>query len=228
MPADGRMMDKPLMDWSLTFRLLAHEIRAPIAVISGYTRMLREGRLDGADRSRALEQIESAAARLAQYGRQSSDLGRWLQGLDGSRQPIAAEDLVTRAVELVTFDEARLERKADGLGGLHVPCSDGEAVSAALASLMEAAAREAAAEPVRVLVRRGSEAFEFFAGPAAAARWNDPLQGPEHGEAPGIDRGGMGLAFVLAAAVVQAHGGQIWSMGGRQGLIALRLPARQG
>jgi len=225
------MMKIP-MDWAPTFRVLAHELRAPTAVIGGYARMLREGRLAEADRGRALEQIEQAANRLSQFGKQASDIGRWLGAPSSGRQDVDAAELVPRAVALVALDTDRIERDdQSGLDAVTISCFDVDAVAASIATLIEAAAREAVADPVRVLARAGSSsppAFEVFAGPSRAPAWSNSLAGPEQGDAPGIERGGMGLAFILAAAVTMAHGGQLWSIGGRQGVLALRLPAARG
>ena len=66
------------MDWPVALRVLAHEMRSPSTVISGYARMLREGRLDEAHRVRASAQIEKAAGQLGTLSRQVSDLVRWI------------------------------------------------------------------------------------------------------------------------------------------------------
>lgn len=219
------------MEWAPVFRVLSHELRAPTAVVAGYARLLREGRLPEPDRLQALAQIEQAAGRLSQFGRQASDLARWLIPPGDRMTAVPAGELLDRATAVSGLPASRIIR-ADGEGAHQaaISCLDAEAVAAAVASAMEAAAREAIDAPIRVAMRRvpDGSACDVLVGPAESAAWNAEVPGPETGDPPGIDRGGMGLAFILAAAIAHAHGGQLWSVGGRQGLVGLRLLISRG
>jgi signal transduction histidine kinase len=214
------------MDYAPVFRVLSHELRAPTAVIGGYARLLREGRLQEPERLQALVQIEQATAKLSQFARQASELAHWLVPRSATGAAVRAGELIHRAGTKCSVAADRILLECDEpasaavIEGVNV-----EALAAAIASIMEAAGREAVEGPIRVRVRHtpGSPPWDLFVGPAAAAAWSDRVNGPESGDPPGVDRGGMGLAFILAAAVTQAHGGELWSVGGRQGLVALRL-----
>jgi len=113
---------------------------------------------------------------------------------------------------------------------MRLACLDFEALAAAIAACMAAVAREAVDGPLSVLARPAPErgACDILMGPATAKAWSEGVSQSDLGEDPGLDRGGMGLAFVLGAVVTMAHGGRIWSAGGRQGLVCLRLPAARG
>jgi hypothetical protein len=139
---------------------------------------------------------------------------------------VTASELIHRASTKCSVPGDRILLECDEpasaavIGGVNI-----EALASAIASIMEAAGREAIDAPVRVKARHtaGLAPWDLFVGPAEAAAWSEGNNGPESGDPPGVDRGGMGLAFILAAAVTAAHGGELWSVGGRQGLVALRL-----
>jgi hypothetical protein len=188
--------------------------------------LLREGRLQEPERLQALVQIEQATAKLSQFARQASELAQWLVPRSAAGTAVTAGELVHRASNKCSVSADRILLECDEpasaavIEGVNV-----EALAAAIASIMEAAGREAIDAPIRVRARHtaGQAPWDLFVGPAASAAWSDRIDGPESGDPPGVDRGGMGLAFILAAAVTAAHGGALWSAGGRQGLVALRL-----
>lgn len=214
------------MDYAPVFRVLSHELRAPTAVIGGYARLLREGRLEEPARMQALVQIEQATAKLAQFARQASELAHWLVPGSATGASVTAGELLHRASTKCSVAADRILLECDEPSGAAVFNGvNAEALAAAIASILEAAGREAVEAPIRVKARHtpGQAPWDLFVGPDAAAAWSNGLNGPESGDPPGVDRGGMGLAFILAAAVTSAHGGELWSVGGRQGLVALRL-----
>jgi hypothetical protein len=217
---------------AIAFRVLAHEIRGPSAVISGYARMFREGRLTGNDLSDAVQRIEQAAARLSQFGRQASDLAKWLGEPPAPAQPISVSALVERAIPLSGVTSERLSQSLEAnTETMRLNCLDVEALAKAVGACLAAVAREAGDGPIALVARAAldSTACDILAGPANAQAWRkDVSESDLAGEDPGMDRGGMGLAFILAAAVTLAHGGRMWSAGGRQGLVCLRLPVARG
>jgi len=219
------------MDYAPVFRVLSHELRAPTAVIGGYARLLREGRLQEPDRQQALAQIEQATAKLAQFARQASELAHWLVPGSAKGTSVTAGELIQRAIAKCAVAPDRIQLECDEaasaavIHGVNI-----EALAAAIASILEAAGREAIDGAIRVRVRHTPDLapWDLFVGPAGSPAWSGPLDGPDSGDPPGVDRGGMGLAFILAAAVTLAHGGELWSVGGRQGLVALRLLISRG
>ncbi len=79
---------------------MSHELRTPLSVILGYTDMLADEGLDGADRARTLGRVRSAGLELLEMIEATLSLGR----LDAGRDPAAIESIEVTAVldELAT------------------------------------------------------------------------------------------------------------------------------
>jgi hypothetical protein len=219
------------MDWRSTLNLLAHELRSPASVIMGYTRMLREGRLDDEARLQALVQIERAAARLSLAGRQISDLSRWLAlgpGVSGHSLPIGA--LVARAVSGSEASDRISVAVSSAAATMVVQTLDRDSLPDAVGAVVNAVIREALGEPIRLLVRRADPlaACDILVGPATKLAEATDVAGPETGLPFGLDRGGQGLALVVAATVLFAHQGELWTIGGQAGFVGIRLLASEG
>jgi signal transduction histidine kinase len=218
------------MDWPSTLNLLAHELRSPASVIMGYTRMLREGRLDDEARLQALVQIERAAARLSLVGRQTSDLSRWLSVGTGSASrsvPIGA--LVARAVSGSEAPDRISVAVSPAAATMLVTTFDSDSLRDAVGAVVHAVLREGLGEPIRLVARRADlqVACDILVGPSSQLAEAADFGGPEHGSPLGLDRGGQGLALVLAAAVFLAHQSQLWTITGRPGVVGIRLLATE-
>lgn len=214
------------MDWPRVFSLLAHELRSPAGVIAGYARMLSEGRLTSDDQLQAFAQIERAAGRITTISRQASDLSRWLgPEMDGA-SPVAVADLMTRAVAQ-TAAPARVTIDASPeANALNLPAIDRAALTAAIAAAVDAVCREVSDGGVVISPRVDAEdaACDILIGSttALAALPERPSRDPSVTQWS-ADRSGMGLALVLGAVVVLAHGGQLCSFGERRDVLAIRL-----
>ena len=79
---------------------LSHELRTPMNAIIGWTHLLRSGKLEEAQRTRALESIDRAARSQAQLIEDLLDVSRIVSGkLHMSMQPVDLHSVAERALE---------------------------------------------------------------------------------------------------------------------------------
>jgi hypothetical protein len=211
------------MDWPTALAVLAHELRSPAQVISGYTRMLSEGRLDDGQRERVFNQLESAAGRVGLISRQAAELAYWQ-----SRPPLVAHgvtlgDLVTSASSVSASPNRISARLSPPAEVVRVRALDNVALSTALATILEMASRDVTDDTILVVSRAsGSEdTCDVLIG--AGDRLPPAGQTPEADGHLSIERGGCGLALVLAVAVLEAHGATLWNVRGRTGIVGITL-----
>ena len=214
------------MDWPRVFSLLAHELRSPASVIAGYARMLGEGRLTGDDQAQAYAQIERAASRITTISRQAADLSRWLSPEMDGATPVVFADLMTRAIAQCAAPERVTVDASAEAGALRLPTLDRAALTGAFTAAIDAVCREAIDGPIAVRPRvdTGDGACDILIGPPEALSTLPALPSRDPSVTQwSADRGGMGLALVLAAVVVLAHGGQLCTFNGRRDIISIRL-----
>jgi signal transduction histidine kinase len=214
------------VDISNILHVLAHELRTPVGIAHGYVRLLLDDRLpQEADRRRALEQTQKALARLSDLSHESTALAAWYERDQQAEHSIAARTLIDRVASgdytaPVEIDAAALD------DAVRVRSVDVEALIGALTTVVKATARELRAEPcvVRARVASSGQQLEVLTGASEqlAALASGP-QGDAAG-AIGLERGGLGLALVHAAAVLDAHGAERWTINGSRQTIGLRLP----
>ncbi len=220
------------MTLQTAFKVLAHEIRSPAGVITGYTRLLRDGRLDAAGQLDALTQIDRAADRMAQFGRQAAELGAWLEPRTTTTPDVMkVSAVIDGAVRTTASPDHVTTSAAAGAGALHVSALNRDALLMAIGALIEATAREVktlgGAVHLAARVDAPSASCELLCGPAAQLAAADKVAqvpGPDHADPFDIDRGGLGLQLILGAVVLETHGATLWSTGGRQGIVGVRLP----
>jgi K+-sensing histidine kinase KdpD len=189
--------------------------------------MLTEGRLAESDRAQAYAQIERAARRLTSIGQQASDLAHWLRpSLDGAT-PMDLSALVAQALTRVATPDRVVTHDSIETSALKIPAIDREALTSAMSAVIDAVCRETIDDDVCISARvdRDAGACDILIGPAEVV---DGL--PDHAARDGsttaqmsAEREGLGLALVVSAVVVLAHGGQLSTVGGRRDVIALRL-----
>jgi hypothetical protein len=102
---------------------------------------------------------------------------------------------------------------------------DDAALSGALATVIDAVSREVIDDTV-LIVSRVSEtpdARDLLVGAGGLLERPDQTAGPNGAVALSLERGGLGLALVLAAAVLDAHGASVWTVGGQTGIVGITL-----
>jgi hypothetical protein len=228
------------LDAPALLTLLVHELRTPANVVGGYLRMLQDPRAGAlSDRqaqlvAHALRSWDQLVAMLAD----ASALARLQRG-EGRRpgQPLAASGLAAAAAAAfvaphpgtATLTPTAAD-PAPGAAGHPVPLhGDAQALALALAACARAVARGArppAHLVVSPVVLPDAAHVAFLLAPEPAVR---ELRSPQAAWQPADRlRGGLGLEFLLAAASIEAAGGQVEQPASGPGVGALRvvLPVR--
>lgn len=188
--------------------------------------MLLDGRLaTAADQHRALEQIRDVLGRIAQLSREASEAAAWLERLERAAfERVDVRAILDHAIS-VTRRTHHLLYDCE-LGPATLVTTDRDALGTAIASLLEATAREHPGQPMHVRVRahRATAQLELLAGPAD--RLSILGAGPDGPDATPlvVERGGLGLALVTAALVVGAHGAVTWTINEERGACGIRVP----
>lgn len=227
-----------MMKWESAFRVVAHELRTPAGVISGYARMLMSGRLDEASRDEALRQLERAAGRLGDLAQQSSDLAGWLAPpeLEASTEytlvPISA--IVVRAAESAATPE-RVKVVGDPAAienACQLRTREPRALAAALASVIDATARElpTRSSEIGVTVRRSPmpNACDVVVGPPSLIEAIHIDHDLATNSTFNLEGGGLGLHLILGAVVLDAHGASLWASRDVRGVNGVRIPVSAG
>lgn len=204
-------------DWTT---VVAHDLRQPLTVITGYANLLRNhlGEGDGADpANRAVEHISSAAHNLKRMIEDLLDLSRIeTNRLQLRRQGVDLSDLILTVLERSSELAEEHPVEADvprTVGSIEV---DPERVEQVLGNLLSNAAKYGyPRSPIQVALRRldnevavsltnygvGIPADEI---PNLFTRFNR-LDEATHRQIPGL-----GLGLYIAKGLVEAHGGTIW------------------
>lgn len=213
--------------------LAVHELRTPLAVVSGYLRMLlheQAGAITDTQR-KMLEETGKSCARMGALIAEMSELERLEAG--DVTVPSVPFDLAALIVELASGilegDDRGVRLEVRATRPVMVT-GDRTRLGAALMALMHATLRERG-EPGVILV-------ECSTLPDTSQTWVMVTIGDEtvtqslvdaaRAPDPPFDewRGGLGLALPVGRRVIEAHGGAVWSAPGstpRAG-SALRLP----
>jgi light-regulated signal transduction histidine kinase (bacteriophytochrome) len=222
------------VEFPKVLRVLSHELRGPLGVMQGYVRLLKTKHADDAAETRMLTAILDATGRITAIARQASDLAMWQDGpaVDRDEETVSARHLVERA-----FADAA-GRVAVDLGEetarFEIETPNAAALAAAIGSVVEAVQRDVPDTPFAVRVRTGPRADRLLlaagAAPSVAALsedWRERAVG-DGGPELAFDRGGQGLALVLAGTVLEAHGAEVRSVAGSPGVMLLTLPKERG
>ena|SRR5579864_6699908 len=211
------------MDWPTTLAVLAHELRSPAQVISGYTRMLSEDRLEHGQRQRVLNQLESAAGRISLISRHASELAYWQSQPPVVAHGVSLANLVTSASAGSASPDRISARLSPAAEVIQVRALDDAALSTALTTIMDMASRDVTDDRILVISSATATRDTCDIVIGAGAFLPPAEQTPEADGAFSIERGGFGLAVVLAVAVLEAHGATLWNVRGRTGIVGIRL-----
>jgi signal transduction histidine kinase len=214
------------MNWPRILSLLAHELRSPSSVITGYTRMIREGRLDAASRAQAVKQIERAAGVVSNIGRQASELSRWMSfDADGAAfaKAVPLPPIIANAVHRIETKSTINLHVDPAVEHACVRIFERDALAVALSHLIGAVCREALGQTIQVVVSPGPDAqsCDIVAAQESAGDVREIAKRDD--AAPLFELGGWGLSLVVGSAVVAAHGGTVFTDTERPGAVRVRL-----
>lgn len=218
------------VDTASVLRVLAHELRSPTGVAQGYLKMVLDGRLPGAaDQQRAIEQTRDAVGRIAALSREVSDVASWLDRPESPRalwRPLSARSLLDTVVARAGQDA--VDSSLFSLdSAIAVRTCDEAALTAALASLMSATIREAPRARLSLLANVSDSPPAYLDIIVGTPELTQALSsGPSAPDADRIalERGGLGLALVMALLVLDTHRATVWTARGQRAALAVRLP----
>lgn len=218
------------VDIGNVLHVLAHELRTPAGIAQGYLRMLIDDRLtDPADRRKAIEQAQKAIARVSELANEGSQLATWVEQPHGSvDQRIDARWLIDRVVADASSGLTLSSRVDIAPAAGDVRTIDADALTHALVAVTKATARELRNKPCTIAARvedrvaidmwigQEDQFAALYAGPSA------PDAGPLS-----LERGGVGLSLLYAAAVLERHGAAAWTVNGSRTTVGIRLPIEE-
>ena len=228
--SDGRLDVGMPVDIGNVLHVLAHELRTPAGIAQGYLRMLMDDRLtDPADRRKAIEQAQKAIARVSELANEGSQLAAWVgRPQDAANDRIAARALIDRVVAGASNGVTLSAHVNLTPSAGEVATVDADALTNALVAVTKATARELRNKPCAIAARIADGAAidmwigleeqfaALHAGPAAPDA--QPLA---------LERGGVGLSLVYAAAVLERHGATAWTVNGSRTTVGIRLPIEE-
>ncbi|WP_313021796.1 ATP-binding protein [Mobilicoccus sp.] len=204
--------------------LVAHELRAPLASVKGFSTTLlrRWDRFTDAQKHLMIETIEADADRLARLIHELLDVSR----LDTShlrleRRRVDLVAIVRRCVARLVatgLDEDRFDVRIDVPDGEADAWADADRLDQVVTNLLENAVRHGAGT---VHVRVAADRAEDGTSPTAPPRWVVSVADEGEGVRPehyarvfskfwhGSRRGSTGLGLYLVRGLVEAHGGSV-------------------
>jgi signal transduction histidine kinase len=210
--------------------LVAHELRSPGAVVTGYLRLLAKNTAPGLTEPerKMIDEANKSCGRLLHIAQELSELAE-LSSEDPVRTwlPVPIFTLCGEAVQIAADAGGAVSFSMDDRD--KAACVEGHAgrLRQALGLLISVIGRERGTNAMTVTgaISRTSEsrAVLVFGEPADAADLNAVVGG---GDAV-FDRwrGGTGLSLPIACRIIEAHRGALWALpGGSRGACALALP----
>ena len=193
---------------------VSHDLRTPLAVITGTATALTSDKIDTAERRELAETIVQEAERLNRLVRNLLDMTRVEAGalrIHKEWQPV--EEVVGSA--LAAVESVLGERPVDvDMDRELVAPFDAVLIQQVLVNLLENAAKYAGPEgPIKLRARGSKHAVEVIVSDRGAglpagdeARIFEKFYRAEKGKG-----GGVGLGLTICRGIVTAHGGRIWA-----------------
>ena len=203
--------------------VLAHELRTPVGIVHGYVRLLLEDRLPcEADRRRALEQMQKALARLSDLSHETTALAAWYE-VPASDTNLSEARAIIEGVRSASY-EFPVDFHTSAVTTETIHTHDSARLTSALADIVRATARELRGQPCAVSMGVHDRRLELLAGrPEDVAGLAAGPRAADSGPLI-LERGGLGLALVHAAVVLDAHGAERWALKGSRQTAGIRLP----
>jgi signal transduction histidine kinase len=209
--------DAPVLDVAAPWPLLEHELRGTVGAITGLVRLLADGRVPAEDRVRVMNSLQNAVERAATLTREVGQIARWTREPGGAPHPVRLGLLLEQALA----SGGPVPLAAGSPDDLCIRVLDSEALKRAFVALIHAA-RRASQDDLSWRVRAADQYAEVMLGPALG-NWPAERQPFDV-----TSRGGLGLSVLLAATVVDAHGGRMFQdrSGAVIGVVLPLLAAR--
>jgi signal transduction histidine kinase len=199
--------------------LVAHELRSPASIVSGYLRLLQQDADGLTERQRRMtDEAARACTRMLRLIQEIGELTT-LEGSEPARAPMGVRvfDICDQAVKSVVetnngspaFTCAESDRPA---------IVDGNPawLKRAFEALTAATARELGTEPLAChgFVSEPGElpSAVIVVGPHGVGDLRDAVL--TRRDPFDVWRGGTGLSLPIACRIIEAHGGQVWSPAG--------------
>jgi hypothetical protein len=168
--------------------------------------------------------MQKALGRLSELSQESSALAAWFEQAGTDYARVAPRALLERVAAAEYEWPVKIDTtQVNGNGVLRTRDIDG--LAQAIVNVVRATARELRGSECIVVARDATDMrLEILAG--AHERLVALEAGPDAADASPIalERGGLGLALVHAAVVLDAHGAERWTMKGSKQIAGLRLP----
>jgi PAS domain S-box-containing protein len=219
--------------------MLSHELRTPLSAIAGWAHILREGGLEPADATRAIEVIDRNARVQGQLISDILDVSRIISGkLRLEKKSVPAASVVEAAIDTVrpaaTAKQVRLEASLEPDAGLVY--ADPDRLQQVVWNLLTNAIKftpegglvslclRRAGSQTEIVVRDTGEGISPEFAPHVFERFR---QADSSTTRP---HGGLGLGLAIVRHLVEAHGGTVVaeSAGKGQGAsFTVRLPRHE-
>jgi two-component system sensor histidine kinase KdpD len=193
---------------------VSHDLRTPLAVVTGAASSLLEDSIDAATRRELTETILQEAQRLNRLVRNLLDMTRLEAGavrVNKEWQPL--EEVVGAALNRIEDALAGRKLRVDLPADLPLVPLDAVLIQQLLVNLLENALKYTPAEsPIEIVVRKQAAGVEIIVAdrgpgipPAEEQRIFDKFY-----RLGGAQGGGVGLGLAICKGIVMAHGGQIY------------------
>jgi hypothetical protein len=215
------------VDLSDVLHVLAHELRTPVGVAHGYVRLLLDDRLPHeSDRRRALEQMQKALGRISALTHETTALATWCDQGRQDTERVGARDILDRVAAAAYASPVTIQTDTVNEGA--TLCTlDPSALSGAIIDVIRATARELRGQPCTVAARTCDGRLELLAGSPDHLGTLSGGPGAPNAGPLALERGGLGLALVHAAIVLDAHGAERWTMNESRQIAGIRLPLEE-